>query len=54
MTLIRFTYLFRALRDVDRIDVDPLCDHPEHIAAGKQIGKKLAMEKPETMRTFMR
>ena len=42
MNFDQFNNQYQHLRDVDRIDVDPLCDHPQHIAAGKQIGKGAA------------
>lgn len=39
MNIDEFTEQFSHLRDVDKIDLDPLCDHPQHISQGKQIGK---------------
>ena len=42
MNFDQFNNQFKDLRDVDKINVDDLCDHPEHVDTGKQIAKGAA------------
>jgi hypothetical protein len=39
MNLEQFDKQFGHLKDVDKIAVDPLCDHPKHVNANKDIGR---------------
>ena len=39
MNLEQFDQQFGHLKDLDKIEVDPLCDHPEHKNDGKMIGR---------------
>lgn len=39
MNIETFKKQFAHLRDVDKVLVDDLCDHPKHVCEGKEIGK---------------